>query len=442
MNAQHPSSKLPVVLPPRLVEIERAAIEHGDVIPFRRMRMFLHPDAVRDLLVGRDGQMCKSRALRFARWTLGSGLLTSDGELHRRQRQIIAPTLHPKRLGGYAEIMTRHSRLLAGGWTDGQRIDARHEMTRLTLHIVAEALFGAALGPEVDAISTAMDYNVRAFQRVTTRFGRWLVFVPTPFTIRYLLSRRKVLNVLRRFVATRRASGQQKDDLLGRLLAAKSPDGTPAMSEQQLIDECVTLFAAGHETTANALTYTLWLLAHHPQVQDRLMAEVRSVLADENVPATIDDVDRLPYTRMVVAESMRLYPPAWIQGREATEDVTIEGETVHRGQTVFISQWLTHRDPRWWPDPLQFDPQRFDPDKPPLAADGTARPRWAYFPFGGGSRSCIGEAFAWAELILVLATLSRRWRFEIGKDAEPIRLEPGITLRPGNAVTLVLRNAF
>jgi cytochrome P450 len=424
------------ILPQRLDGLNRGAAEQGDLVTFPRGFIFAHPDAVREILVNLDSKMIKSRALRWARWTLGNGLLTSDGELHRRQRVVIQPTLHPKRLAGYAHTMVHHAAATADTWRDGQSIDAREEMTRLTLHIVAEALFGAALGPEVDAISNAMDFNVRAFQRMTTRLGRVLAFLPTPFTIRYLLSRGQVLNVLRKFVANRRASGKERDDLLGRLLAAKTPDGKPAMSEQQLIDECVTLFAAGHETTANALTFTLWLLALNPQVQRRLSAEVDAVLSDGKSPATVDDVDRLPYARMVLAESMRLYPPAWIQARETLEDVEIEGTKVRRGQTVFISQWVTHRDARWWPQPLQFDPERFNPKQPPTAADGTPRPRWAYFPFGGGSRSCIGEAFAWTEAILALAVLIRRWRFELPVDAPPIRLEPGITLRPGNAVKL------
>ena len=266
-----------------------------------------------------------------------------------------------------------------------------------------------------------------------------LAFIPTPFTFRYLLSRRKVVNVMRRFVANRRASGEVKDDLLGRLITAKTPEGQPAMSEQQLIDECVTLFAAGHETTANALTFTLWLLALHPRVQERLADELRSVLPDLNAKLTIDDVDHLPLTRRVLTESMRLYPPAWIQGREAAEEMSVAGVTIKKGQTVFVCQWLTQRDPRWWAQPEKFDPERFNDADPAVGADGSPRPRWAYFPFGGGSRSCIGEAFAWTEMILVLATIARQWKFLLAAHAQKIRLEPGITLRPGNAVELVVK---
>jgi cytochrome P450 len=207
------------------------------------------------------------------------------------------------------------------------------------------------------------------------------------------------------------------------------------LTERQLIDECVTLFAAGHETTANALTFTLWLLARHPDVAARLAAEVDAALGPDRPPG-IDDLDRLPYARAVLAESMRLYPPAWIQGRQAVEDCAVGGYRVPAGTVVFVSQWVTHRDPRWWPDPERFDPGRFLPG---AAADADAgRPKWAYFPFGGGSRQCVGEAFAWAEATLVLAVLARRWRVE-PVDAGPLTLDPGITLRPAAPVRVIPR---
>ena len=417
----------------RLEFLARAAAEQGDVFLTRGRTMFCHPDAVRDVLVTHDRSFGRAPMLRWAQWTLGKGLLTADGELHRRQRPMIQPALHPKRLAGYADAMARHAAAVA--WRDGRAIDAHHELMAVTLHIVAEALFGAALGPEVDAISVAMDYNIRAFQRMVTPMGAALAFVPTPFTVRYLLARRKLLNVLRRFVAQRRTSGAERDDLLGRLLSAQTHDGRPAMDERQLIDECVTLFTAGHETTAGTLTYTLWLLAHHPAVATQLAAEVDRVLPSPDALPTLDDVERLPYARQVISESMRLFPPAYIQVRHALADVTINGTPIRRGHTVMVSQWVTHRDRRWWDRPEAFDPDRFAPDAPG-AAD---RPRWAYFPFGGGSRVCVGEAFAWAEVVIVLATLARRWRFDPVAMPAPLRLEPGITLRPGESVPIVVR---
>jgi cytochrome P450 len=414
----------------RLARLTRAAAEQGDVFRNRGRLIFCHPDAVRDILVTHDRSFGKAPMLRWARWTLGQGLLTADGDLHRRQRPLIQPALHPKRLAGYADAMARHA--AAVDWTDGQSIDAHHELMAVTLHIVAEALFGAALGPEADAISVAMDYNVRAFLRVIAPFGVIRALIPSPFGVRYLLSRRKLLNVLRRFIAQRRASGEARDDLLGRLLSARTPDGRPAMGERQLIDECVTLFAAGHETTAGTLTYTLWLLAHHPQVQAKLADEVDGVLPTPDALPTIEHVDRLPYTRQVLSESMRLFPPAWLQGRQALADVTVNGTPVRKGQVAMVTQWVTHRDARWWSRPDVFDPDRF-------ATDDPDRPRWAYFPFGGGSRVCVGEAFAWAEMVLVLSTLVRRWRFQPMPTDGPLKLEPGITLRPGGPVELRVR---
>ena len=418
----------------RLRALTQAHAEQGDVFRFRLGLMFAHPDAVRDVLVTNDRCFVKSPALRKARFTLGNGLLTNEGPTYRRQRALIQPSLHPKALSGYAEIMARHAAEAAGRWQDGRAIDAHREMMHLTLAIVAEALFGKSVGPEVSEIGLAMDLNVGMFRILTSPWGRLKVLLPTPFMFRFLFARRRLVGTLRRFIAERRASGVERDDLLARLLKARDADadGGGGMTETQLVDECVTLFAAGHETTANALTFTLWLLSQHPVVMERLRDEARAALGDTRLPG-IDDLDDLPYARMVVAEAMRLYPPAWIVGRQAKEACEIAGRRVKRGAVVFISQWLTHHDARWWADPQRFDPERFAPGR------HAERPRWAYFPFGGGSRQCVGEAFAWAEAVLVLAVIVRRWR--VGSaEAGPLQLEPSITLRPAGEVRVVPRS--
>lgn len=413
-----------------LNQLTAAVREQGDVVRFHRGWLFAHPDAVRDVLVTHDRQFTKSPALRRARFTLGNGLLTNEGETYRRQRALVQPSLHPKALAGYAGVMARHAAATAGGWRDGVAVDVHREMTRLALAIVAEALFGTPIGPEVDAVSRAMDMNVAMFRRLTSPWGWLKVLLPTPFTFRFLVGRRRLVATLRQFIAGRRASGADRNDLLSRLIGARDAGG--GMTERQLVDECVTLFAAGHETTANALTFTHWLLARHPDVMRRLQAEVDDVLPDGRPPGTAD-VEAMPYTRAVVAEAMRLYPPAWIQGRQAQADVTVAGHAVRRGQVVFVSQWVTHRDPRWWPDPERFDPDRF------AAGRRDERPRWAYFPFGGGSRVCVGEAFAWAEAVIAVAVVARQWDLTAA-DEGPVLLEPGITLRPAVRVAVVPRS--
>jgi cytochrome P450 len=403
----------------------------GDIARMRRGWLFSHPDAIRDVLVTRDRSFVKSPALRRARFTLGNGLLTNEGPTYRRQRGLIQPSLHPKSLGGYAAVMARHAADTAEGWEDGQIIDLHRDMMRLTLRIVGEALFSTPIGPEVDDISQAMDANVGMFQRLTSPWGWLKVLAPTPFTLRFLLARRRLVNTLRRFIAARRASKESHDDLLSRLVKARDAD-SGGMSESLLIDECVTLFAAGHETTANALTFALWLLGQHPDVMERVQDEIcRVVPADR--PPTIGDLDDLPYLRMTLAESMRLYPPAWIIGRQAIEPCEVNGRTLKRGEVVFVCQWVTHRDPRWWPEPNRFDPERFSPEQ------SAGRHRWSYFPFGGGSRLCVGESFAWAEAMLVLATILRTWRMEWA-DSGAMPLDPGITLRPGREIRMRLRS--
>jgi cytochrome P450 len=293
-----------------------AVREHGDVVRFHRGWLFAHPDAVRDVLVTHDRKFTKSPALRWARFTLGNGLLTNEGATYRRQRALVQPSLHPKALGGYAGVMARHAADVSEGWRDGVAIDVHREMTRLTLRIVAEALFGTPIGPEVDAVSRAMDLNVGMFRRLISPWGWLKVLLPTPFTFRFLVGRRRLVATLRRFIADRRSSGERRDDLLSRLLGARDAEDGAGMTERQLVDECVTLFAAGHETTASALTFTLWLLARNPEVMRRLQREVDAVLAGGRVPG-MADVEALPYARAVVAEGMRLYPPAWIHGRLA-----------------------------------------------------------------------------------------------------------------------------
>ena len=406
------------------------ARDHGDVTRFRVGHwdywFFTHPDAIRDVLVTQDELFIKGPALRRAKDTLGEGLLTSEGDLHRRQRRLVQPVLHPNRVTTYADAMTAYAAEAADSWHAGQEFDLHEQMMKLTLRIVAKTLFDADVAAEVDSIGHAMDVSVGMFARAMSPWGPLLNFLPLPSNFRFKREWGRLMALIDRFVQDRRSNDTGRDDLLSRLLRATDSDSDGgAMSDRQLRDEAITLFTAGHETTANALTFTFYLLSQHAEVERKLQEELRNVL-DGRLP-TAADVETLPYTRMVLSEAMRLYPPAWALGRESIAPCSIGGYSVPSGSVVLLSQWVTQRDPRWWPDPLRFDPMRFDPE------NRSVRPRWAYFPFGGGSRQCVGESFAWMEAILVLATLATRWRLIYLADGPP-PLRPLITLRPAAPV--------
>ncbi|HEY8750351.1 MAG TPA: cytochrome P450 [Tepidisphaeraceae bacterium] len=418
-----------------LLFLEELAEKYGDTTNFRVAQwdywFFTHPDAVRDVLVTQDEKFIKGPALRRAKDTLGEGLLTSEGDVHRRQRRLIQPTLHPQRVATYAQMMTDYSRQTSDSWRDGLEIDLHAEMMKLTLRIVAKTLFDADVGADVEVIGEAMDISVGMFVRAMSPWGPLLNYLPLPSNYRFKRAWGKLQGTIEKFISERHAGNSAKDDLLSRLLAAVDTEGDgTGMSDGQLRDEAITLFTAGHETTANALTFTFYLLSQHPDVEARLHQELGEVLGGRT--PTAQDVEQLSYTRMVLAEAMRLYPPAWALGREPTEACTIAGHDLPAGAVVLLSQWVTHRDPRWWPEPERFDPERFNPQ------NKSSRPRWAYFPFGGGSRQCIGEAFAWMEAILVIATLAQKWQ-TIYLNTEAPKLKALITLRPAEPVRMRLR---
>jgi cytochrome P450 len=411
-----------------LGNLTRLARQYGDAVWFRSglhdFYLFYHPDLIRDVLVTRDEGFMKGPALRQARDMLGQGLLTSEGDFHKRQRRLAQPAFHPQRVATYADVMVQLAQRLGRSWQTGRVCDIHEQMMQLTLEVVSKTLFDADVASEVAAIGAAMDVTVRMFTRAMIPFGWLLNFIPfLPSNLRFRRARRMLDQTIAGFVRQRRAAGVDRGDLLSMLLRATDAEGDGAgMSDRQLRDECITLFSAGHETTANALTFTWYLLAQHADVDAALHDELHSVLGGR--PPTNADVPRLPYTRAVLAESMRLYPPAWAIGREVVaDDVEIGDWRLKPGAVVLVSQWVTHRDERFWPDPLRFDPRRWQDQKP------DARPRYAYFPFGGGSRACIGESFAWMEATLIIATLAQRWRMEL-LDPPPVDLQPTITLLP------------
>ncbi len=411
--------------------LERLARTYGDASCLETGRgslyFFNHPDAVREVLQTKSEHFAKGRALEFAKMVLGEGLLTSEDPLHRQQRQLMQPAFHHKRVRTYADSMTHYGVQMRDGWRDGQTIDIHSEMMALALAIVAKTLFNTEIGASTAAIEGAINAVLPLFRRAFLPWGDLLNLLPLPATLRYNRAKTLLDTTIARMISEHKSSGDV-GDLMSMLLLARDENGAP-MSDQQVTDEALTAFLAGHETTANALTYTFFLLASHPEIEAKLHEEIERVLG--NRAPTMDDVPQLTYTAKIFAESMRLYPPVWWLGRRAISDCEIFGYPVAAGTTIVMSQWMLHRDARFWPDPLRFNPENFSDEAK------ASRPKFAYFPFGSGPRTCIGEAFASMEGAILVATLAQKWRMKLVSDA-PLELEAMITMRPKNAVWMRL----
>lgn len=379
------------------------------------------PDLVREVLVSKAATFHKTpRNKQVFRELMGEGLLVSDGEYWRRQRRLVQPAFHRSRIDSYGEIMVDYAQRMLADWTDAEPVDLNREMLELTLGIVCKTLFDAELEDEVyERVDRSLGI---VLQRADDRFGRVLNFpswLPTPTNLKAKRAIRDLNQVVMGIFETRRQQGVDTGDLMSMLLFPPSDD--EAMSDQQVRDETMTLFLAGHETTANALTWTWTLLARHPQVEARLQQEVDRVLGDR--PPTVEDLDSLPYTDWVVREALRLYPPAWIIGRQAVEPIDLGGYKLPEGTIVFISQWSLHRDRRFFGKPAEFRPERFS------AENAESIPRYAYIPFGDGPRICIGNNFALMEARLVLATMVQAITLELAPDQD-LTPESLVTLRP------------
>lgn len=358
----------------------------------------------------------------------GHGLLTAEGDTWLRQRRLAAPAFHSRRIAAYGDVMVRYAERMLDGWHDGESRDAHHEMMKLTMQIVSKTLFDAEVSEDEMEVSRAFDAIV---EEIALRFRQPLPipdWLPLPRNRRYLAAVRRLDALVYRFIAARRRVEGDRGDLLSMLLAARDEDGR-GMTDVQVRDEVITLFLAGHETTAIALSWTWYLLARHPEAEARLAEELETVL-DGRAP-TLEDLPRLSYTEQVIKESMRRYPPAYAFGREAVEDCEIGGYRIPAGATVFMSQWAMHRDSRFFAEPEAFRPERW------TAELEQSLPRYAYLPFGGGPRICIGNRFAMMEAVLLLATIARRFRLRLASSDE-IKPFPSITLRPVGGVPVRL----
>ena len=423
--------------------------KYGDIAHFKfgRQHVYLlnNPQFIEDVLVKNHKNFTKSRGLQVSKRLLGEGLVTSEGEYHDRQRRIIQPAFLPNLVKKYGEIVTAHSVNMCMDWKDEQKLDIHKSMINLTSSIISKAVLGSdiqsAEGSQVgDDLLTCAEY----FNRLLMPFGELIEKIPIlPMNKGFQKAKKRLDSIVFNMIQEHRnntANERPKSDLLYTLLEAQDSDaGIKRMTDTQLRDEVMTIFLAGHETTANALTWTFYLLSEYPSVEAKLYEELKSVLGNGNgkgnggskqeangldlrIP-TVDDIPNLEYTEKIVRESMRLYPPAWTLGRQAIDDYNLDGYVIPAKSIILMSQYVMHRNPKYFPEPDLFYPERWTRET------RLELPRFSYFPFGGGIRGCIGEAFAWMEGILIVATVCRRWRM-LHEPNHKVELKPLITLRP------------
>lgn len=414
----------------------QTAREYGDVSSFRlglrRAYLVNRPDLIEEVLVHGARYFKKSPILQRARSLLGDGLLTSEGDFHLGQRRAIQPAFYRERLAGYAATMVECGERLNARWEDGASIDVHEEMMRVTLSIVGLTLLGLDIEKDAPEIGEALTDVLGTFDAMLSPFAAFLTRVPlTRSAMRASTAHKFLHSTILRLIRQRREAGNISEDLLGTLIDA-AEEGE-RMTDRQVRDQTLTLMLAGHETTAVALTWTWYLLSQNPAVEERFRDELRRVLADR--APTWDDVPSLTYTEWVLAESMRLYPPAWSIARTARSQFRLFNYLVPKKAICIMSPYVMHRHPRFWPNPEKFDPDRWTPEA------RERRPKFAYFPFGGGPRTCIGERFAWTEGILLLATIGRKWRLR-HVQGQPVEVHPQITLRPRNGMPMSLERVL
>jgi cytochrome P450 len=415
--------------------LTESAREYGDVVRIHLVQdvhLLNHPNHVKHVL--QDNHLNYVKGFGYSRMEplVGKGLLTSEGDFWKRQRRLAQPAFHRQRIAGFGTLMAARTQTMLEGWSrraDSGSLDVHTEMMKLTLAIVGDALFSTDLLSEADTAGPALG---TALEIIDTRFRSFLVppkALPTPENRRLYGAINRLDAVVNRLISERRASGVEHEDLLGMFMGIKDADTGETMSDVQLRDEVMTMMLAGHETTANALSWLWYLLSRDPVIERKVHAEVTQVL--EGRTPTMADLPRLEYTTRVINEAMRLYPPAWLFGRKALEDDVIGGYRIPAGSSLFLSPYLGHRDPRFWENPEGFDPDRFAPEITAL------RPKFAFFPFAAGPRMCIGNSFARMELQVIVAMVVQKFRLDL-EAGHRVELAPQITLRPKNGVRVTL----
>jgi cytochrome P450 len=398
--------------------------EYGDIahykIGWHHIVFLNHPDYIREILVVQNDNFIKERTVQRTKMLLGEGMITAEGARHRAQRQVAQPAFHRQRIQEYAGTIVQEAVHTRDSWRPNTQRDIATDMMHLTLNIVARTLFASDLRDEVYELAAAINRIMGLYNfLVMLPAAEWLVHVRPPGLAAFVRARKRIDDVVYRMIDTHRRRERDSGSLLDMMLNASTDDGPDA--EKSLRDQVITIFLAGYETVANALIWTWYLLSQNPESERRLHQEVDTVLQGRT--PGYDDLPNLRYVEMVLAESMRLYPPAWAMGRYALNDFRIGDYFLPAKTTVLISQFVMHRDARYFPDPLRFDPERFTPEAK------SRRTKFTYFPFGAGARQCIGESFAWMEGVLVLATLAQRWKLSLA-SGHPVEPQPLITLRP------------
>ena len=417
----------------------RLASTYGDVCRFRvgleHVFFVNHPDHVHDVLVNHYDNFLKGRGSQRSRRFLGEGVLLSEGETHRRQRRLTQPAFHRNRIANYAAVMGEHCERMSSRWVDGQVLDVWPKMVELTLGIVGKTLFDANVESESDEVGRAMSAAVSRYRAFKLPLAKVFERMPLPNMIRYQRGKTRLRRVVLKLIDERRRTNRDHGDLLSMLLLAEDDvNGGRRMMAEEVWDEALTFFIAGYDTIATAMMWTWYLLSQHPEVEERLHEEVAAVL-ETGGPATFDDVPRLRYTEKVLAESMRLYPPTWRLVRRAIRDFPIGEHVIPASSLVVVCQYAMHRNPKYYPDPERFDPDRFSPEAK------ASRPRFSYFPFGGGPRHCMGEPFAMMEGVILLASLARRWRLRLA-PGHKVEMRAEHLLRAKNGMLMKLERRY
>jgi cytochrome P450 len=417
--------------------LERNAKTFGDIVHYkafgRHVFQFNHPEMVQEVLVRDAAMQHRGIVMQRAKFVLGEGLLTSEEPVHMRQRRLVQPGFHRQRIAAYGETMLQFSDEMTSRWRTGTSFDIHGSMLELTLRITGKCLFDSDVESEVKTISDSVTAFMGFLPLAFLPYPHLLLKIPFGFIGRIQKSQKKLDGLIYKMIAERKSSGIDHGDLLSMLLASQDLEGaTGTMNAQQVRDECLTLLLAGHETTANGLSFIFFLMAQHRDVQEKVFAEASAVFGNASSdahPTAADIYEHLPYCQRVVSEALRMYPPVWVTARTAAASYAYRGMEIPAGSLLLVPQIAIHRDARWYPEPMHFNPDRFLPDA--IAA----RPRHAYFPFGAGSRICIGENFAWMEAVLVLASVVRNWSFGFnGPTPNELPLSAQISLRPRDPV--------